>query len=89
VSNGNIIKDNVEAESTANKVLTDEARHSLTLSDKLRGVELSNNRFENFINDGRKDTLVIVLTKGAIDGGKLVYSRLRKHTAGNVDHLKI
>lgn len=43
MGNGNIIEDNVETESAANKVLTDKARHSLTLSDELRSVELSNN----------------------------------------------
>jgi hypothetical protein len=59
------------------------------LSDKLGSVELSNNGLEDFVHNGRKNTLVIVLAKGTVNSGELVNAGLGKHTASNVDHLEI
>ncbi len=60
-----------------------------TLSDQLAGVELRYNTLQNFIDDRWEDTFIIVLAKFTENGWDVIYGRLRKDTAGNVDHLKV
>ena len=50
---------------------------------------MSNHTLENFVDDGRKDALIIVGTKGTVDLGESFDPRPREHTAGDVDHLQV
>lgn len=60
-----------------------------SLSDQLASIELCNDTFQNFVDNGRKDSFIIVLTKFTIDLGKVTLERAGKNTTSNVDHLKI
>ena len=43
----------------------------------------------NLVDDGRKNTLVVISAEVAQDGGQGVLLRPRQDTQANVDHLKI
>lgn len=89
VGNGNIFKDDVEIRGTVGKDLTDHAGDLLTLCDKLRGVELSNNALESFVNDRGENTLIIVLAEGSEDGGEMGSDRSEKDTKSDINSLEI
>jgi len=38
-------------------------RDGLTLSDEFGGIKLSDDGFEDFVTDGRKDTFIVVLAE--------------------------
>ena len=60
---GNILKSDIELLSTLEKIGTDAVADGLTLGNELGGVELCNDGLENFVSDGWKNTLIVVLAK--------------------------
>lgn len=52
------------------QVVPDALGNGLTLGDELGGVELGDDGLEDFVADGREDSLVVVLAEGL--GGDLV-----------------
>jgi hypothetical protein len=63
VGDGNILESDVELLGTLEKVGADAVADGFTLGDELGGVELSNDRFQDLVSDGWKNTFIIVLTK--------------------------
>lgn len=63
--------------------------HHLSLRNKLAGVKLSNNTFEDLVDNGRQHAFVIIGSQFPIDVGKFRRAGPRQYTAGNVDHLQI
>ncbi len=63
MGDGDILKSDVELLSTLEKVGADAVGDSLTLSDKLGGVELGDNGLEDFVTDRWEDTLIIILAE--------------------------
>ena len=84
-----IVKGNVEASRTAGQVVPDETGDILTLRNQLAGVELRDNALEDFVHDGRKNPLVEVAAKGAVDLREGVDAGSGQNTAGDVDHLQV
>lgn len=55
-----IFKSDVEVCGALEKVGSDAVADCFTLGDEFRGVELSDNGFEDFVSDGREDTFIVV-----------------------------
>lgn len=66
-SEGDIVKENVEASGTAGQVLAHELRNHLTLRDELAGVELRNHALQNLVDNGRKHPLIVVGPQRSVD----------------------
>ena len=60
---GDVFQCNVKFLGTLEEVCSDSVADCLTLSDQFRGIELGNDRFEDFVSDGREDSLIVVLTE--------------------------
>lgn len=60
---GDILERNVEFLCAFEEVGPDAVADGFTLGDKLCGVELGDDGFEDFITDGRQDTFIIVLAE--------------------------
>lgn len=58
-----IFKRNVEFLCALEEVGTDAVGDSFSLGDEFCGIELRNDGFKDFIADGGKDSLVVVLTE--------------------------
>jgi hypothetical protein len=63
VCNGNILQSDVELLGSLEQVGTDSVADSFTLCDQLGGVELGDDSFEDFVSDGREDTLIVILAE--------------------------
>jgi len=63
VGDGDVLKSDVELLSTLEKVGADAVAYSLTLRDKLGGIELGDNGFEDFVSNRWKNTLVVILSE--------------------------
>ena len=61
---GHIFKGDIELRGPLEQVCADAGRYGFTLCDQLRGVELGNYGFEDFVTDRGEDTLVVVETEG-------------------------
>jgi hypothetical protein len=59
---GNVVEEDVEARGAAGEGFAYKTGDGLSLGDELGGVELGDDCFENFVDDGGEDTLVVVLT---------------------------
>lgn len=66
VGDGDIVQDKVEAAGSSGQVVTDQTGNHLSLSNQLRGVELSDDRFEDFIDNRREDSLVVVCSEFSV-----------------------
>ena len=66
-----------------------ESRDQGTLSDQLTCIELSNDTFEYFIHNRRKNSFIIIRSQSTINRRKFINSGTRQHTTGNIHHLKI
>lgn len=60
-----------------------------SLRYKLWGIEFGYNAFQDFIDYGRKDTLIIVLPQMLVHIGKFGGHGPWQHTQRNVHHLKV
>jgi hypothetical protein len=63
VCDGDILESDVELLSALEQVGTDSVADSLTLCDQFCGIELGDDRLEDFVSDGREDTLIVVLAE--------------------------
>jgi hypothetical protein len=63
VGDGNVLESNVELLGTLEEIGTNAVADGLTLGNELCGIELGNDRFENLVTNGGKDTLVVVLAE--------------------------
>lgn len=63
MGNGDIFKGNVKLGGALEKLSPDAVGNLLSLGDKLSCIELGDNCFKDFVANGRKYTLVIVLTE--------------------------
>ena len=63
VGDGDVLKSDVELLSTLEKVGADAVAYSLTLRDKLGGIELGDDGFEDFVSNRWKNTLVVILSE--------------------------
>jgi len=61
--NGNIFECYVEFLGTLEKVRSDAVADCFTLVDQFCGVKLGYYGFEDFVDDGREDSFIVVLTK--------------------------
>ena len=64
MGNRDVLERDVKLGGALQEVGTNSSRDSFSLSDELGSIELSNYGLEDFITDGRKDTLIIVKPKG-------------------------
>lgn len=62
VCNRDVLEGDVELSGTLHQVGTDTVGDSFTLRDQLGGVELGHDGLEDFVSDGREDTLIIIGT---------------------------
>lgn len=63
MGDGHILKSNIELGGTAGEVGADSLGDGFTLSDELGGVKLSDDSFEDFVTDGRQNTLIVIGTE--------------------------
>jgi len=84
-----IIQQDVEPRCPLYQVLPHKPTDALPLGDQLTSIELCNNRLEDLVDDGWKDTLVVVCAESSEDRGKGVNLGAGEDTAGDVDHLEI
>lgn len=63
VRDGDVLEGNVELGGALHEVGSDAIRDGLALGDELGGIELRDDGFEDFVADGGKDALVIVLAE--------------------------
>lgn len=62
VCNGDVLEGDVELSSTLHQVSAYTVGNSFTLCDQLGGVELGHDGLEDFVSDGREDTLIVIGT---------------------------
>lgn len=60
---GDVFEFDVEFLGTLEQVGADSVADCFTLCDELCGVELGYDSFQDFVSDGGKNTLVVILTK--------------------------
>mmetsp|Transcript_118982 Transcript_118982/g.370618 ORF Transcript_118982/g.370618 Transcript_118982/m.370618 type:complete len:250 (-) Transcript_118982:13-762(-) len=89
VRDGDIFKHNIEIARTLNELRTDQPRDTFALSDQLRRIELRNNGLENFIDNRRKNSLIVVNAEISVDFSKMGDVGTCKHTQCDIDHLQI
>lgn len=63
VGNGDVVEDEVEPPRPAGEVFTDKTGDHLTLGDELGSVELGDDGFEDFVDDGRENAFIVVGTE--------------------------
>ena len=63
MSDGDVLKSNVELLSTLEEVGADAVGDGLTLGDELGSVELGDNGLQDFVSDRREDTLIVILAE--------------------------
>jgi hypothetical protein len=63
MGNGDIFQGDVELLSSLQQVGADSVADGFTLCDQLSGVKLGDDGFEDFVSDGREDTLIVILAK--------------------------
>jgi hypothetical protein len=64
VGDGYVLEGDVELLGSLEQIRPDAVGYSLTLGNKLRGVELGDDGLEDFVADRREDTLIVVLAEG-------------------------
>lgn len=64
VGDGDVLKGDVELRGALEEVVADAVGDGFTLGDELGGVELGDDRLEDFVSDGREDTFIVVCTVG-------------------------
>lgn len=57
---GHVLEGDVELRGALRQVRLDALRDGLSLGDELGGVELCDDRLQDFVADGGEDTLVVV-----------------------------
>jgi hypothetical protein len=67
VGDGNVFEGDVELLGTLEEIGADAVADGFTLGDEFCGVELGDDGFEDFVANGREDTLVVVLPKVLVD----------------------
>lgn len=60
MGNGDVVEDEVEPPRPAGEVFTDKTGDHLTLGDELGSVELGDDGFEDFVDDGRENAFIVV-----------------------------
>lgn len=63
MSDGDVLKSDVELLSTLEEVGADAVGDGLTLGDELGGVELGDNGLQDFVSDRWEDTLIVILAE--------------------------
>ena len=61
---GDVLEGDVKLGGALEEVGADAGRDGFSLRDQLRGVELGDDGFEDFVADGGEDALVVVQTEG-------------------------
>ena len=61
----------------------------LALGDELTGVELSHDRLERLVGNGRQHALVVVGAEARVDGGQCAHVGLEQHSQADVDRLQV
>ena len=87
VSDGHIVKNDVEIAKSLSKAVSDLLGDLLSLGQELSGVVAGNNWLEHFIDDGGEHTAVVVLSKETIQGEQLLRVRSEQDSQRDVDHL--
>ena len=64
VGDGDVLEGDVELGGAAGEVVADAVGDGFTLGDELGGVELGDDRLEDFISNGGEDTFIVVCTVG-------------------------
>lgn len=62
MGDGDVLEGDIELRGTLKEVVADAVGDGLTLGDELGGVELGDDRLEDFVSDGREDTFIVVCT---------------------------
>lgn len=70
-----IIQSDIEPCGSASKVIPDHPCDVLSLGNQLTGVKLGDHALQDLVHDGRKDTLIEILSKSSIDLRKCIYPR--------------
>ena len=65
--NSNIFKANREFGGTGGKLFPNFARNKFTLGDKLTGIILGHNLFQDFVSEGRQNTVCVVDAKALVN----------------------
>lgn len=60
---GDVFERDIEFASAPGQLGLYPGRNGFSLSDELRGIELGDDCFEDFVSDGGEDTLVVVLSE--------------------------
>lgn len=63
--------------------------HNFTLGNELRGIKLGNYAFQNFIPNGRQDSLIIVHAEALIDSGQVLNVRPGQDPQRYGNHLQV
>ena len=63
MGNGYVLELDIEFLGALQKIGSDAVGDGLSLGDEFSSIELGNNRFENFVSNGRKYTLVVIKAK--------------------------
>jgi hypothetical protein len=63
VCDGNVLESNVELLCTLEEIGSDSVADCFTLCDELCGIELCYDGFKDFVSDGGKNTLVVILAE--------------------------
>jgi len=74
LSEGNIVQFNVEFGGSRGELVSDESGDQCSLSNQLTCIELSDDTFEDLIDNGRKNSFIIILSEGSIDGRQLIHT---------------
>lgn len=77
---GDIFQSDVEFLSTLEEIGTYSVADGFTLGDEFGGIELGDDRFENFVSDGWEDSLVVILTEILRLVSNMPCSQSRNHT---------
>ena len=72
VSNGHIVKDDVEVAKSLSKTVSDLLRDLLSLGQKLSGIVACDYRLEHFIDDRGEHTTIVVLPEESIQSEQLL-----------------
>ena len=63
--------------------------HNFTLGNELRSIKLGNDAFQNFIPNGRQDSLIIVHAEALIDFGQVLNVGPGQDSQRNGNHLQV
>ena len=89
VSDGHIVKHNVEISQSNLESLLDGGTNHLSLSDQLVGVVEGHHRLEDLVDNGGQNSTIIVKTQVSVDGEDCVCLWSEQDSQTDVDGLQI